>query len=202
MANVETKHKTVLDAGTTKSRLARVYAQALIAAAREVSPAAAAELADELTAFVDAVSADPTVAAALVSPVVGKKARAAALEAALAGNASRSLHGLLIVLQQNNRLGLLRNIAAAYRSLIAEAAGRVPVKVTAAVAITDDQREALTANLKALLKQDPVLDVRVDPDLLGGLVVQVGDSVVDTSVRTRLQALRTLLLDKGGSNGN
>ena len=202
MANVETKHETVLDAGTTKSRLARVYAEALLASAREVSPAAPAELADELTAFVDAVTADPAVAAALTSPVVGKKARAAALEAALAGRSSRLLHGLLAVLQQNSRLGLLRNIAAAYRALIAEAAGQVPVRVTAAAALTDDQRTRLTANLKALLKQDPVLDVRVDPDLLGGLVVQVGDSVVDTSVRTRLQTLRTLLLDKGGSHGN
>ena len=50
-----------------------------------------------------------------------------------------------------------------------------------------------------MLKQQPVLDVRVDPDLLGGMVVQVGDRVIDTSVRTRLQTLRTLLLDKGSS---
>ena len=50
-----------------------------------------------------------------------------------------------------------------------------------------------------MLKQQPVLDVRVDPDLLGGMIVQVGDRVIDTSVRTRLQTLRTLLLDKGSS---
>lgn len=202
MANVEVKHETVLDAGTTKSRLARVYAEALLVSARAVSPEAPAELGAELTELDAAVSADPGVAAMLVSPVVGKKDRAAALDAALSGNASHTLRGLLAVLQQNNRLGLLRNIASAYRRLITEQAGQVPVTVTAAVALTDDQKAKLTANLKALLKQDPVLDVRVNPDLLGGMVVQVGDSVVDTSVRTRLQTLRTLLLDKGGSNGN
>lgn len=202
MANVEVKHETVLDAGTAKSRLARVYAEALLAAARQVSPEAPAELATELTAFDDAIRTNAGVATMLVSPVVGKKDRAAALDAALSGNASHTLRGLVAVLQQNNRLGLLRNIAAAFRQIIAEQAGQVPVKVTAAVALSDDQRAKLTANLKALLKQDPVLDVRVDPDLLGGMVVQVGDSVVDTSVRTRLQTLRTLLLDKGGSNGN
>ncbi|AWM39682.1 ATP synthase subunit delta [Gemmata obscuriglobus] len=202
MANVEVKHETVLDAGTTKSRLARVYAEALLASAQQVSPAAPTELAAELTAFVDAVGADATVANMLVSPVVGKKVRAAALETALSDRASRTLRGLIATLQQNNRLALLRPVAAAYRRLIAEQAGQVPVKITAAVPLTDDQMAKLTENLKKLLKQDPVLNVRVDPDLLGGLVVQVGDSVVDTSVRTRLQTLRTLLLDKGGSHGN
>ncbi|MDY3556374.1 F0F1 ATP synthase subunit delta [Gemmata sp. JC717] len=202
MANVEVKHETVLDAGTTKSRLARVYAEALLASAQQVSPAAPAELAAELTAFVDAVGADPTVANMLISPVVGKKVRAAALEAALGDRVSRPLRGLIATLQQNNRLALLRPVAAAYRRLIAEQAGQVPVKITAAAPLTDDQTAKLTENLKKLLKQDPVLNVRVDPDLLGGLVVQVGDSVVDTSVRTRLQTLRTLLLDKGGSHGN
>lgn len=202
MANVEVKHETVLDAGTTTSRLARVYAAALLASASQVSPEAPAELADELTGLVAALNADPAVANLLTSPVVGKKARAAAIEAALSGRASRTLSGLLATLQQNNRLALLRPVAAAYRRLIEEQTGLVPVKVTAAVPLTDDQQAKLTENLKKLLKQDPVLNVRVDPDLLGGLVVQVGDSVVDTSVRTRIQTLRTLLLDKGGSHGN
>ena len=106
------------------------------------------------------------------------------------------------MLAQNNRLGLLRGVAAAYRAIIDERSGRVRVKVTVAVPLADEQKTKLTANLKDLLKQEPVLDVRVDPDLLGGMIVQVGDSVVDTSVRTRLQSLRTLLLDRSGSHGN
>lgn len=199
----EAKHETVLDAGTMRSRLARVYAEALLAAALQDSPDAADAVGDELTAFAQsAVTDNPEVGAFLTSPVVGKKARAAALATALDGRASHLLRGLVSVLAQNNRLDLLRGVAAAYRAISDDRAGRVRVKVAAAVPMSDEQRDKLTANLKDLLKQEPVLDVRVDPDLLGGLVVQVGDSVIDTSVRTRLQSLRTLLLDRSGSHGN
>ncbi len=201
MANVETKHETVLDAGTTRSRLARVYAEALLASAIKLSPDAPDAVGTELTDFAKAVSENPGLGAFLGSPIVAKKVRATALATALEGRASRSLQGLIAVLARNNRLNLLRGIAQAYRALINERSGRVPVKITAAVPLSDEQTTKLTANLKDLLKQDPVLDIRVDPDLLGGLVVQVGDSVVDTSVRTRIQSLRTLLLDKGGSSG-
>lgn len=197
MPNDEAKHETVLDAGTTQSRLARVYAESLLSAALKDSPEAADAVNDELTAFVQSAGANPEIGSFLASPVVGKKVRSAALASALEGRASPLLRGLVGVLAQNNRLGLLRGVAAAYRAISDERSGRVRVKVTAAQPLADDQRAKLTANLKDLLKQEPVLDVRVDPDLLGGLVVQVGDSVIDTSVRTRLQSLRTLLLEKG-----
>jgi F-type H+-transporting ATPase subunit delta len=195
MANVEATHETVLDAGVRQSRLARVYAEALLVAASKESPERAEEAGAELAAFVHDVSAKPQVGAFLTSPAVGKKKKAAALDPALKGHASELLRGLVGVLAQNNRLDLLGGVSAAYRRLLDERAGRVPVKVTSAVELSDAQKAALAANLKKLLgDQEPVLDVRVNPDLLGGLVVQVGDQVIDTSVRSRLQSLRTLLL--------
>ena len=115
------------------------------------------------------------------------------------GRASDLVRGLFGVLTKNGRLDLVRGIAAAYRQLLDERAGRVRVKVTAATKLSNSQRDTLAETLANILKQEPVLDVRVDPDLLGGMVVQVGDRVIDTSVRTRLQTLRTLLLDKGSS---
>lgn len=195
MANVEVTHETVLDAGTTQSRLARVYAEALLASAVKQSPEAGDAVGAELDAFVKALGKNPGAAAFLVSPAVGKKAKAAALAPAMAEHASPLLRGLVGVLAVNNRLGLLRSIAAAVRQLLDDRAGRVRVKVTAAVALSDAQKSELKTNLKDVLgNQEPVLDVRVDPDLLGGLVVQVGDSVIDTSVRSRLQSIRSLLL--------
>ncbi|MBP3953810.1 ATP synthase F1 subunit delta [Gemmata sp. G18] len=202
MANVETKHETVLDAGTTRSRLARIYAESLLAAAAKKAPQAVDEVGAELSDFVrEVVIENPTVGALIANPTIGKKAKTAALSAALEGRSSDLLRGLVAVLAHNSRLDLLRGIAAAYRGLLDDRAGRVRVRVASAVDLSDAQRSELTASLKKLLRQEPVLDVRVDPDLLGGLVIQVGDSVIDTSVRTRLRSLRTLLLDKGGSNG-
>ena len=68
-----------------------------------------------------------------------------------------------------------------------------------ATELSDAQRRDLTSNIAAMLKKQPVLDVRVDPERLGGMIVQVGDRVIDTTVRTRLETIRTLLLDKATS---
>lgn len=202
MANVDTQHETVLDAGTARARLARVYAEALLANVLANSPTEVEAVGAELLEFSQAAFAHKEVGAFLGSPVIAKNVRTGALATAVAGRASRPVQGLLAVLAKNNRLSSLRGISQAFAALLNERAGRAPVKVTTAVPLSDEQRTKLTANLKALLKQDPVLQLRVDSDLLGGMIVQVGDSVVDTSVRTRLQSLRTLLLDKGGSHGN
>ena len=83
MANAETTHDTALDAGTTRSRLARVYAESLLAAALKQSPETADATGDELTGFVRAAAGRPEVGAFLASPAVGKKVKAAALAAAL-----------------------------------------------------------------------------------------------------------------------
>jgi F-type H+-transporting ATPase subunit delta len=197
MADIDISYGTVLGDVKRQSRLARVYAEALLAAVLKETGAdsRAEDLGADLTAFVRALAAQPDVVAFLNSPAVGKKTKAAALAQALSGNVPELLRGFLGVLLHNNRFYLLPSAAAAYQHLLDTRAGRVWVKVTAAVPLSDVQKAALTANLKALLgNQEPVLYVRVDPDLLGGLVVQVGDSVVDTSVRSRLQAIRSLLL--------
>jgi F-type H+-transporting ATPase subunit delta len=67
--------------------------------------------------------------------------------------------------------------------------------VTSAVALDHAHRDVLTRTLTDILRHEPVLSVRIDPNLLGGLVVQVGDRVIDTSIRTRLQRLRNRLLE-------
>jgi F-type H+-transporting ATPase subunit delta len=187
-------HETVLDAGSVKSRLAKVYAEALLAAAEKQD--AVVSTGDELTHFVsDVFGPAPQIESFLASPVIGKIAKTSTLEAALPGHVSDLVRGLFAVLTRNGRLYLLRGIAAAYRQLIEARSGRVAVKITSAVELTDDQKGTLTGTLTDILKQQPIIHVRVDPDLLGGLVVQIGDRVIDTSIRTRLQSLRHLLLE-------
>jgi len=201
MALPNAKHEHVLQAGSARARLAKLYAEALLVTAMKQN--AVDEAAEELNAFVAGVlDKDPEVEPFLSNPAIGKKIKAAVLEEALPGHASESFRGLFAVLAKNGRLDLIRGIAAAYRRMLDEREGRVRVKVTAATDLSDAQRGALTATLSELLKKQPILDVRVDQDLLGGLIVQVGDRVIDTSVRTRLQTLRTLLLDKGSSHGH
>jgi F-type H+-transporting ATPase subunit delta len=188
------KHDTVLEVGSIKARLAKVYAEALLASASRQN--VAQPLGEELVQFVGGVlEAAPEIESFLASPVVGKKAKASVLDAALPGRVSDLMRGLFTVLSQNGRLYLLRGIATIYAQLLDERAGRIPVKVSSAVALSESQKLALMAALAGILKDQPVLVERVDPDLIGGLVIQVGDRVIDTSVRTRLLSLRTRLLE-------
>ena len=198
MALPNATHEHVLQAGSVQARLAKIYAEALFVTAQKENAVDAAG--EELNAFVTGVlDKSPEIEPFLSSPAIGKKIKAAVLDEALPGRASDLFRGLFATLAKNGRLELIRGITAAYRQMLDERAGRVRVKVTAAANLSDAQQSALTAMLSDLLKQQPVLDVRVDPDILGGMIVQVGDRVIDTSVRTRLLTLRTLLLDKGSS---
>jgi F-type H+-transporting ATPase subunit delta len=177
-----------------KARLAKVYAEAFLAAAGKQHAVVNAGM--ELSSFIhDVLNRAPEIEAYLSSPIVGRKAKTAALHAALPSHASELLQGFLAVLARNGRLDLLRGIVAAFHQLLDERAGRTPVKVTSAVELTDTQRETLTQTLAGIMKHEPVLNVRIDPDLIGGLVIQIGDRVIDTSVRTRLRTLRNRLLE-------
>ena len=189
-------HETVLDAGTARARLARVYAEALLRAAQKESPQAADAIGEEMLQLRVKLIDHPEVAEFLASPALGKKGKLAFLEPIIKGRASHLLEGLLHALWQNNRLDLFRNVVGTYLQLLDERAGRVPVKITVAVPLTDEQEKKLATTLRDLLPKgdEPMLRVTVNPDLLGGMIVQVGDTVVDTSVRSRLQSLRTHLL--------
>src|SRR5262245_46425794 len=193
--NVPFEHETVLTANVRQARIARVYVEALLAVA---TPGGKAEdLGDELDAIVrDVLRRHPAVSTFFASPALTRRAREPILAAAL-GNASPLLRNFLGVLNRNNRLDLLPAVAAAYREALDERAGRVRVWVRSAAPLTDAEREELRRTLAASLRKEPILLERVEPELLGGLVVQVGDRVYDSSVRSRLEALRTQLLARG-----
>ena len=193
--NVPFEHETVLTANVRQARIARVYVEALLAvAAREGK---AEDLGDELDAIVrDVLGKHPAVSTFFASPALTRRVREPVLAAAL-GNASALLRNFLGVLNRNNRLDLLPAVAAAYREALDQRAGRVRVWVRSAVSLGDAEREELRRTLAASLGKEPILVVRVEPELLGGLLIQVGDRVYDSSVRSRLEALRTQLLARG-----
>lgn len=185
-------HETVLEATGARARLARVYAEALLSLAQ--AEGKADDIGDELrTVAVDVIGKNAAVAAYLDNPAVTAAAKMPVLGAAF-GSASDLFKKFLHVLTQNNRLGLLRDVHAAYQAIRDQQAGRVRVLVRSAAALSDQQKGELKTTLAGKLNKEPVLTVRVEPELLGGLIVQVGDRVYDTSVRTRLDTLRNTLM--------
>ncbi|HEY3789723.1 MAG TPA: F0F1 ATP synthase subunit delta [Urbifossiella sp.] len=192
------EHDHVLTVNVRQTRIARVYSEALLAVAARDNQVESAGA--ELTALVaDVIDKDPKIAAFFTSPAITRKAREPILNAAMKGHASPLVAQFIHVLNRNNRLDLLPAIAAAYRDLLDKRAGRVRVLVRSAFKLSDAQQAELRKTLSESLRQEPVLDLRTDPELLGGLVVQVGDKVYDTSVRSRLEALRNQLAARGSN---
>lgn len=187
---------TILTANVRQARIARIYVESLLPVAARAGQAE--DLGDELETLIrEVLGQHPRVAAFFTSPALTRRAREPILAAALKETASPLLRKFVGVLNQNNRLDLLPAISAAYREALDERAGRVRVWVRSAAPLGDAERNELRQALATSLGKEPILAVRVDPELLGGLMIQVGDRVYDSTVRSRLDALRTHLLARG-----
>jgi F-type H+-transporting ATPase subunit delta len=187
-------HETVLDAGS--QRVARVYAVALLEAADRRGETA--QVLEEFASLIeDIFRADPQFEAFLASGAISRKPKAEAIHHAFDGRASETFRNFLLVLNAHQRLDMLRAIYDAVRELFDERSGRMRVTVTTAVPLPDDLRERLRQELREKYKKEPVLTTKVDPALLGGLIVKVGDWLYDASVRTRLTNIRKQLIERG-----
>lgn len=174
--------------------VARRYAEALVDAAEKEGQADAAL--DELAEVDSEVFAKfPGFAAVLATERVPAAERDRILNEVFGGRASDLVLRFLRVLNRHGRLGLLRPVVAEARTIWNRRNRRVPVSVRSAVPLGDDQVQALRDRLQGLVAGTPILSVSTDPDLIGGLVVQVGDQRYDASVKSRLAQLRHRLIE-------
>ena len=90
----------------------------------------------------------------------------------------------------NRRLFAVRDMVRGYRELVAQHKGEATAEVTVAEQLKDDHVAALRSALKAVSGKDVDLDIKVDPAIIGGLVVKLGSRMVDSSLRTKLNAIR------------
>ena len=193
MAEVFESEIRAVEEGWSERSIGRVYAEALLTVAEKRGQAE--DVGRELRNLVTEVYAtDPQIEAALSSPVVKRSAKVPVLEHAFKNNVSELVFNLLNVLNAKDRLSLVRHVAVAYSGLLDERAKRVRVSVRSAVPLTDEQVEQLKRTIGQATGLDPVIQPTVDETLLGGMIVQVGDQVFDSSVRNRIEAIRTQLL--------
>ncbi len=186
-------HHTVMD--VSEQRLAKVYAEALLEAAGQQGRTQ--EVLEEYESLVrDVFAADARLEATFTSAAIGRGPKGELIRKVFEGRASDILLHFLLVLNDHDRLELLRGILAMARELEEKRAGRLRVLVRSAVPLEDDQRERLHQELRSTFHGEPVIDAQVDPELLGGLVVRVGDWLFDGSVRTRLRTLRDQLIER------
>ena len=180
-------------ADTSARRIAKVYAEALLNAAT-VQGEAETVLA-ELDALVrDVFEKEPRLELLLSSAAVGRHARHESLQKVFAGRASATILNFLQVLNDHERLNLLRPILSAATALHDERNRRLRVFVYSAVALPDDIRQRLENGVRTFFHLEPVLIPQVEPGLLGGLKVRIGDIQYDATVLNKLDTLRDQIL--------
>ena len=170
---------------------ARVYSRAMLDLAEAEGQGEA--LLDELRQLTELIAEREDFHRFMVSPLVDVSEREKFLEKNLRGRASDLLVNALQVINQHGRLPLLETIAETYRAEIQERHGRVDVRVTTAVPLGDEVRRQLTGAIEKMTQRTASLEESVDPALIGGLVVRIGDRKIDTSVATELRKLRRTL---------
>jgi len=126
----------------------------------------------------------------VTSPLIDRAQKLKAIDAvALQMKLDPLTRNFLGVLAQNRRLSQLDAVARAYNLLSARHRGEVTAEVTSARALDADQVNAIKQNLRARMGRDIAVDLHVDPDILGGLVVKIGSQQIDGSIRTKLNNL-------------
>jgi F-type H+-transporting ATPase subunit delta len=154
-------------------------------------------LLDELDGLVELFEREPRVESLLAGPLVGDATKRALIETALRGRASDLFVDAVQVLRRKRRLGILRAVARAYRAGWLERRGRIEVRVSSATPLAADAREALTAAARRRTGREPIVSERVDPSLIGGLVVRIGDDKFDASIARELARFEHDLLEAG-----
>ena len=169
-------------------RVARVYAQAIIDAADKKN--CRADVLEELESLVrDVLPKVPRALEVFASPKVALEQKLALIDRIAAGRMQPTTVHALHVLARHGRLGLVGEIVAGARALANQLAGLQQAQLTTAVPLGDDQQRQLVADVEQAVGARLAASFAVNPELIGGLVVMIGDTVYDQSIATGLGRL-------------
>lgn len=176
-------------ANSILAHIARPYASALFDLAREAKDIDGVEAGlDDVAA---AMGESPDLVRFLRSPVISGDEKRKALDALIGkGLAEGLVANFLRLVARNRRLFALAEMIGEFKRMAAAERGEISAEVTSAAALTDKQTQALSAEIKRKTGQDVTLDTHVDPSLIGGLIVRVGSQMIDSSLKTKLTAMR------------
>jgi F-type H+-transporting ATPase subunit delta len=186
------QHETVMD--VTAEQIARVYAKAFLEVAAK-SPTFD-QLVDEVDSLVaDVLDRTPRLEELLNSALVSGEEKEQMLGRVFGKRASIEVVNFLKVMSRHGRLELLRPIARILRNLHSERRGLTPVEVRVAAPLDNTLRTEIYERLKRALGTEPVLQESIDPSLIAGVWVRVGDRVFDGSIRTQLEHVRRNMIE-------
>lgn len=176
------------NSGGIQASLSGRYATALFELAREGK--ALDSVSKSLESIKAALAGSADFAALTINPLLSRDAAAKGVAAVAAKLGVDALTARFLgVLAQNRRLAQLPAVIRAFAALAAQHRGEATAEVTSAHPLDASQVDALKAKLKAKVGRDVAVDLKVDPEILGGLVVRIGSQMIDSSIRTRLNSL-------------
>ncbi|MRX51603.1 F0F1 ATP synthase subunit delta [Paracoccus sp. S-4012] len=182
-------------ASITRTVAAR-YAQAVFDIAR--AEGALDDLSREVDVLAEAIEGSEDLRGVLTSPVLSREEQSGAVSAvADAMKLGPLLKNTVALMGENRRLFALPQLLTALRGLMAEARGEVTAQVVSAQALSAAQAERLTRSLSEKSGKTVKLDTTVDEGLIGGMIVQLGSQMIDTSVRSKLTSLKNTMKEVG-----
>ncbi|MFT5510623.1 MAG: F-type H+-transporting ATPase subunit delta [Hyphomicrobiaceae bacterium] len=172
------------------------YASALLDTANEANQLA--EVERDMKAISAMIDDSEDMRRLVRSPVFSAEDQSKAIEAVLGkADAAQLTTNFFKLLARNRRLFATQDIIRAFKALAANARGEVQAEVASAVALNDAQLNELRDTLKASVGKDVMLETKVDPSLLGGLVVKIGSRMIDSSLKTKIATLKTRMKEVG-----
>ena len=186
----------VADKTSPVSNLAHRYASALFELAEDEK--GLGELENDVGRFATLHDQSDDLQHFLRSPVYAAEEQVRAIGAVLdKAGITGTVANFIRVAAANRRLFAVPEMFTAFRKLLAEHRGEVAAEVTSAEPLSDKHLADLKAALKASLGKDVALDARVDPSLIGGLIVKVGSRMIDGSLKTKLNSLKLAMKEVG-----
>ncbi len=182
-------------ADVSAEAVAAVYAEALLGAAEKTGDAD--KLVEEFDSLVkDVLDRFPKLEAVWGSALVSHDEKLSLIDRVLGKRASPTMLHFLKVVARHGRLDILRPIHRQIRTLYNQRRGLVTVRVTTATPISDDLAAHIVRSLRSLTGGEPVLERVVDPQVIGGIVLKVGDTVYDGSIANQLERLREQIIER------
>jgi F-type H+-transporting ATPase subunit delta len=184
-----------LEADVGAEHIADVYAKALLAATERAGQTAA--IVDEFDAVMaEVIGGFPKLEAVLDSILVLPEEKATLLDKTLGGRVSPLLVNFLKVVARHGRLDCLRAIHCQTHAAYDKLRNRIPVRLTTAEPVSADMAAKIVNDLRGKLEGEPIVEQIVDPSLIGGAVLRVGDIIYDGSIANQLQNLRQKMSDR------
>jgi len=192
VSGVAVERSIVATTDQSQSGVAGRYARALFDLATEHK--AVADVASALSSFQGLIDESEDLQRLMRSPVFKSEDQSAAIEAIAAKAGIKGLAlNFLKVMGGNRRLAAVPSAISAFNTLVSQSKGEATAEVTSAEKLSAKQLADLKAALKAATGSDVAIDAKVDPAILGGLIVKVGSRMMDNSLRTKLNSLKAAM---------